>query len=71
MTFKENFVSPPSVTLNISLRAVRSETNFRIILQVIGITASGLTASFETWDATRIAREHIKRQAIVEAIEPD
>jgi len=57
--FKEKFVSPPSVTLNISLWDVHSDTNFRMKLLAIDITQTGFTASFETWDDTRIARIHI------------
>ena len=56
VTFKEKCISPPSVTLNISLWDVHSETNFRMKLQAIDITESSFTASFETWDDTRIAR---------------
>ena len=41
VTFKEKFISPPSVTLNISLWDVHSETNFRMKLQAIDITESG------------------------------
>ena len=55
VTFKEKFISPPSVTLNISLWDVHNETNFRMKLQAIDITESGFTASFETWDDTQIA----------------
>ena len=40
-------------------------------LQAIDITESGFTASFETWDDTRIARMHVTWQAIGEAIYPD
>ena len=68
---KKKFISPPSVTLNISLGDVHSETNFRMKLQAIDITESGFTASFETWDDTRIARMHVTWQAIGEAIDPD
>jgi hypothetical protein len=71
ITFKEKFVSPPSVTLNISLWDVHSDTNFRMKLLAIDITQTGFTASFETRDDTRIARMHITWQAIGEAIDPD
>jgi len=59
VTFKEKFINPPSVTLNISLWDVHNETNFRMKLQAIDITESGFTPSFETWDETRIARMHV------------
>ena len=59
VTFKEKFISSPSVTMNISLWDVHSETNFRMKLQAIDITESGFTACFETWDDTRIARMHV------------
>ena len=45
---KENFVSLPTVTLNISLLYLHNETNFRMKLQAIDIKESGFTASFET-----------------------
>ena len=70
VTFKEKFINPPSVTLNISLWDVHNETNFRMKLQAIDITESGFTASFETWDDTRIARMHVTWQAIGEASDP-
>lgn len=38
ITFKEKFVSPPSVTLNISLWDVHSDTNFRMKLLAIDMT---------------------------------
>ena len=50
VTFKEKFISSPSVTMNISLWDVHSETNFRMKLQAIDITESGFTACFETRD---------------------
>lgn len=71
VTFKEKFISSPSVTMNISLWDVHSETNFRMKLQAIDITESGFTACFETWDDTQIARMHVTWQAIGEAIDPD
>ena len=71
VNFKEKFINPASVTLNISLWDVHSEINFRMKLQAIDITESGFTASFETWDHTLIACMHVTWQAIGEAIDPD
>lgn len=71
VTFTEAFVTPPSVTLNISLWDVHSDTNFRMKLLAIDITVTGFTASFETWDDTKIARMHVTWQAIGEASDPD
>ena len=70
-TFKERFISPPSVTLNISLWDVHSELNFRMKLQAVDIIESGFTASFETRDDTSIADKHVTWQAIGEAIDPN
>ena len=41
VTFKEKFISPPSVTLNISLWDVHSETNFRMKLQALTLRKVG------------------------------
>lgn len=71
ITFEDKFISPTSVTLNISLWNVYNETNFRMKLQAIDITELGFTASIKTWDDTRISRMHVTWQAIGEAIDPD
>ena len=44
---KENFVSLPTVTLNISLLYLHSGTNSRMTPQAIDIKTSYITASFE------------------------
>ena len=71
VTFTEAFVTPPSVTLNISLWDVHSDTNFRMKLLAIDITVTGFTASFETWGDTKISCMHVTWQAIGEASDPD
>lgn len=71
IAFSEEFQTPPSVHLTISLWDVHEGHNIRMDFRPIDITTKGFTAVFKTWGDTKIARLHMSWQAIGEVSAPE
>jgi hypothetical protein len=54
--FKEPFLSPPVVTVGISMWDIDHKTNSRVDVSAESITTTGFDIVFRTWADTRIAR---------------
>lgn len=55
-TFHEPFLSPPIVTVGISMWDIDHKTNSRVDISAEDISATGFEIVFRTWADTRIAR---------------
>lgn len=69
--FSETYLSPPAVTVGISLWDLDANTNPRMDISAIDITETGFTAVFRTWSDTRVARIRMSWQSIGQVGDPD
>ncbi len=54
--FDEPFLSPPVVSLGISMWDIDHQSNSRVDISAEGVTAEGFEIVFRTWGDTRVAR---------------
>lgn len=54
--FSEPFLSPPVVTVSVSMWDIAHQTNSRVDITAENVTANGFEIVFRTWADTRIAR---------------
>jgi H-type lectin domain len=62
--FKESFVSPPAVTVGISMWDIDHKTNSRVDISAENVSETGFEIVFRTWADTRIARIRAEWMAI-------
>lgn len=64
VTFGDRFLSPPSVSVSLSMVDMSNSANIRMDVQAEDVTKTGFDIVFRTWGDTRIARARVAWQAI-------
>ncbi len=71
VAFREPFISPPAVSVGISMWDLDQKTNQRADISADNITEVGFDLVFKTWADTRVARIRADWMAIGQASHPD
>ncbi len=69
--FSEEYKSPPTVQLSLSLWDVDATTTMRVDLEAETVTTTGFDMVFRTWGDTHVARVRIAWLAIGEMSDPE
>ncbi|WP_322791075.1 H-type lectin domain-containing protein [Aliiroseovarius halocynthiae] len=69
--FSEPFVTPPTVTVSMSMWDIAGESNQRADILAENVTENGFEILFRTWGDTRVARVRADWLAIGEASNDD
>ncbi|WP_424939109.1 H-type lectin domain-containing protein [Aliiroseovarius sp. S253] len=71
ISFSEPFLTPPTVTVSMSMWDIAGESNQRADIQAENITTEGFDILFRTWGDTRVARVRTDWLAIGEVTDDE
>lgn len=71
ITFSDSFVSPPSVTVGLSMWDISNKSVARMDVQAENVTEAGFNIVFRTWGDTKVARVRVSWRAIGELSHED
>ena len=69
--FSEPFLTPPTVTVSMSMWDIAGESNQRADIMAENVTTEGFDTLFRTWGDTRVARVRTDWLAIGEVVDDE